>query len=1818
MADEGRNRFAFDNISVQAQGASKLLAAIKDKLKDGKLLDEKVAHEIPEIHLLWDYCTSLASAVSSACCQCWLQLVREGHAQFNYVLTGLLNVIPAASNASSAVQAITSLLLLQVTYIKKHSQHYTCPYGLRKSPHPFISILVSQPNASSLLVDQVSLLLEHQQHRGCDGHSVYKMLEPFLHFVLVDPRPSADPALQIQIQRTLLDAAENALIKEDDDSKQLALIIIDMLVFIQSYLQVDALHIGQTTYFAQQLAKWMMQHADFMSSKVDLVQNVAFSLLSLCHERLRLGMDILSSLVVLSKLQQKSPLVLKNATALWSLAALLMESPAIYSEHICNIWLIIISWMPITELTVHERVAAISIFPAILRLLSTPGQFLPDKPLVATQAMKLVDEILRIPPPDINDEQEPQQSEIFPSPWLRCLESCSILACKLFSNVDACIHWLKCVKAAFSTHKSCPSHLTLLLSAMLLDTPAVVLQEVLSVFGDLVQSVPSQSPNLLPLLLYKLGKEANPDLKLQILYTIPELATHKLSVAPVLRSVQTLSLSPALRSVALRLVCRVWMKQNRVFPHLHKALLGAKAGITDKGLLMEVNVSVAATIRDICKHRASQHGGDMLGILSNLINEHTGKMAGDEKSAVVIVLSLQGIKALCEAEVVDLCTVWRVLAPKLSDDRRPAVMKCLCELFALVPRLATDTQQYQEFKQEVLGFLWRMTRYRTAWVSGAAFSALANFSAEDFELQHLPDEVALPIKDRLRASRKPQENENSQEVEKSLDSSTPPGHAYIALLHRLSLATLTDFKVFLTALVREEALSIPRGVIHSASRASRSYDRVLSGIPSFLQTQYEKSKTPGLNQGLAAGLLFSYEPPFEEHSGKRARRYFLNCARSYRNMLDSLVHEVPVQPSEWHRNMLLPHAWTVFMIRLYSACVEGRKAELQMQYSHGHITDQSELRDKLNNVGLWVRDQVTEQLKTASRGSPSVQGNSVLSLAGLAYAVYSHSFQNTLEMQPDLNDESVNEAQAPCAKEWLLMVADTLMTVLDGNYKPRGSTLVWCQQVSSASSTASSLLARASAALSLSQLVPVLVALDPDHVKQYIDALRLRLPGQTKAGSSAVIQVHCGLGLGLLLSKLYQEHYSDVAGQDGYMLVTTALDTLENAGFSTDLENTEGACLGMGVALSSLCHENIIDSRVHLNTIHQKLQGVLDEHLGDPDQRLQTLCFNFALVTASLFEVGLISIEESLKCVNTLQELTLKHDQASGVSLALGLLLHELTVAGHSGVTETVTQHLSIWRGWVDNKELPSLKKLAGANGLMGLLGSERGFFQIDTALTPDQYGQGACASILKLMQARVSSPQDIGLASNIAWLLGHVYAASTSTNVTRTSVPDSYTYLPESSVLRASFDFLANAGKTVPGVTVSSPGVTVSSPSVTDPGVTVSCPGVTVSSAAVDVVLESLLTGPTVGLPPVNWPAVLGPLMRSSESGLSTCRLCVQFAIVQAKSSSSLPPFISSWLSAGFDSLDDELKVELFQSLSKLAGVVPPTRMQEFIRGPAIREFNPSKESVCLAILRGVLSVMTMKDPPPSAIGWTSTTLRCLYEKYTPDMSEDTADLFALCLAEMQPEDVDKLTQGDSLKSIAVRCRLVGSGRAKLNWMNVCLSTIMSSVAQDSCELDLAVYHVTRALSQSPSSKADERLQWLMELTSHIRSSACESIVQPSSQALSRGLAVLSSACAHWASGVQFPDLHMVSRAQQPSSLRRHYALLCMLPGNLLELLNSEPWARVASKMFDWLFALRDAPAVKGNDKLRSLVKDCIVNLRHNDAFKKADVWTESVKTTT
>jgi hypothetical protein len=68
--------------------------------------------------------------------------------------------------------------------------------------------------------------------------------------------------------------------------------------------------------------------------------------------------------------------------------------------------------------------------------------------------------------------------------------------------------------------------------------------------------------------------------------------------------------------------------------------------------------------------RPEQHGPELVKLLSQILNQ-----CRSEEHGLSSALALQGITALCSAEIINIATTWRALAPKLSREKRPVVVK---------------------------------------------------------------------------------------------------------------------------------------------------------------------------------------------------------------------------------------------------------------------------------------------------------------------------------------------------------------------------------------------------------------------------------------------------------------------------------------------------------------------------------------------------------------------------------------------------------------------------------------------------------------------------------------------------------------------------------------------------------------------------------------------------------------------------------------------------------------------------------------------------------------------------------------------------------------------------------------------------------------------------------------------------------------------------------------------------------------------------------------------------------------------------------------
>ncbi|KAE8278840.1 Focadhesin [Larimichthys crocea] len=904
--------------------------------------------------------------------------------------------------------------------------------------------------------------------------------------------------------------------------------------------------------------------------------------------------------------------------------------------------------------------------------------------------------------------------------------------------------------------------LTLIVTHLIITGQEDVCQLALNASQAIAVADPCQVPSLIPVLLFKLGKEKNPFQAHAVLNCLPNLGTHKLCVPMVLQTLQMLASAPKLRAVAMRLMTVLWKKQDRIYPELQR-LLGQQDSrvVVGRDAQWEQVLARAACLRDICRERPYQHGGDMLAAITLTLNQCT-----KPDMATPAALALQGLQELCRAEVVDIISTWRSLGPELSCDSRPLMVKAIAELLALVPQLNVKSEEYEKLKEEVVSFLWNYAASKDSEVASCGYKALAAFPETVHTINHLPEAARPAIK--LPENEEDDEKENEEE-EKDLSI---PGSSYAKLMTLTPASVLPAFELFLTSLVKQEMSHMPRGVYFSALRGGNlrsDQGKTVAGIPSFMLKTYEKNKQPGLKPGLAAGLLLCYELPVQtDREGRPIDRFLISRSRSYQQTLAALIHEVNIQPSEWHRALLLPQAWRGFMSRAFHAALQGRRADLELQQKQGKENPQ-ELQYKQHCAWLWARDQLTDVIKAATKDSPVVQGNSILALSGLAAVLA--KYESNL---PADSDGSLGAGpEFVPTSSWLSIVLNTLLSISSSSYKARGQVFPWFLHRSYSGENTASAIARSCASLALSLLVPVLVVWQRDGVAQVLSVLQAGLPGSPTADDSQAVQFHSGLALGMVLSSLHHQRLSDVSAQKDTDLLLSSLDALESCSFNPNLEYKTGCVLGVALVLAALCSSGQTDQHVHVTQTLDKLLSSLQDSSGQGRMLQEVLAYSVGLT------------EES--------------QQTPGFSLALGLVVHGLSMSGHGKAEDIHPRLLAAWIKILLAEGCPTMQRLAAVNGLVALVGSESYLVQLTSELELSSQQQSRLNEVIRAITQVITFSGAIGLQSNSACLVGHLHLAHMSTSHSHTAVPQDFSYLSEKSVIRSIVDFLTEAGKKGP-----------------------------------------------------------------------------------------------------------------------------------------------------------------------------------------------------------------------------------------------------------------------------------------------------------------------------------------------------------------------------------------------------------------------------------
>uniref|UniRef100_A0A8B9CID0 Focadhesin n=1 Tax=Anser brachyrhynchus TaxID=132585 RepID=A0A8B9CID0_9AVES len=1259
-------------------------------------------------------------------------------------------------------------------------------------------------------------------------------------------------------------------------------------------------------------------------------------------------------------------------------------------------------------------------------------------------------------------------------------------------------------------------------------------------------------PNLIPVLIFKLGRPLEPALYRDILYTLPALGVHKVCVAQILRTIHMLGSTPKLRAVTLRMMTSLWERQDRIYPELQKFLATSDVPslAVDKDAQWEKLIAKAACIRDICRQRPYQHGADMLAAISQVLNDCTKP---DQASPAAIVL--QGLQALCEAEVVCIRSTWNALSPKLSCDTRPLILKALNELFALVPSLTVNTNEY-----EYIAMPYAML---DAIVAVSAYKALSSFGSEEHTILHLPEQVAM--------------------------------------LYSLMLPFLYDpffvlypaFEEFATSLVKQEMTNMPRGVYHSALRgaATRSdQGKTVAGIPNFLLKMYERNKQPGMTPGLAAGMLLCYDLPVHiGKDGKPINRFLASRGHNFQQMLVALIHEVNIQPSEWHRSILLPQSWLGFMSRTYNAVLQGRQAKLEMELKQGK-EDPEDVQYKQFTAWLWVRDMLTDVIKGASKDSPVVKGNSILALTGLAVAVakYESSLSSDTERMPETEPDFLPTQQ------WIYMVIETIFSIVNSRYKPKGQVFPWFYQKSYSGENTASAIARSCAATALSLLVPVIIVSCKEKVEEILSMLTARLPGKPNADESQAVQIHIGLALGMFISRLCEEKVSEVPGQQMNLLLMKSLDALEECCFDSSLEYNTGCILGVGLVLSLMSYSSQTESRVHVSASLRKLCKYLESSEDQSRSVQEVLSYSVACSCVSAFSVGIIQAAEAEDAMNKLRTLVENNQQTSAFALALGTIVHGLSVCGHGKAED------------LRNKLMPAWIKT--------LIAEVKEFLKSES-IQSSQF-QSKLNEVIRTLTQIISFSGQIGLQTNAAGLLGHLHMSCLSSTQSRASVPPDFSYLPENSFIRAAIDFAVESGKKGPE---------------------------SVPAQLLKVALAPIaIVGESHQYPPVNWASVLSPLMRLNF-GDEVKHLCLELAVTQAQSSQNAAMLLGMWVAPP---LVYSLSKYLLMSLPLWMKHVAEDKLQSFTEVFLIQQFemkSRTKETeICQCVLQGLMQAMKIPNPAQYCWSFLCQAAEKIFELLPNEIQRGELEMYvsvAKCISEMADSEMDRIVQiskNNVEKAVFTKLYLISQGRLPLMNLSAMIYTLTGCHQKESIAwMFLHSFYHARIVSHENTGVL-KRMDWLLDLMGYIRNLAYKStpiqnvdlkefvdfllwLFAASVVAWAdHGAPLLLGLSADWSSWKHqtvLPELSKDHIGRHATDKLAVQETLTLLPSSIFLLLAKEPWKEQTQKFIDWLINMVESPKEALSKSSTDLLKATLLALRSLAEFKKKAVWTKAYK---
>lgn len=268
-------------------------------------------------------------------------------------------------------------------------------------------------------------------------------------------------------------------------------------------------------------------------------------------------------------------------------------------------------------------------------------------------------------------------------------------------------------------------------------------------------------------LLFKMTESSNPKVKISILQNLSKLGAS----TEVFSTIKALS-QGMLRSMAIDLHLRLWKIEPRTYPFLYK-VLNEKSLRDDEDL--HLNIIRASAVKEICDLKP-HHGSDLVTIISDILNESLES----KDHEIPASLAIDAIFILCQNHIINITSTWKAINLTTRYEKRPRVIKSLCNFFALVPKFKRNNSEYELLMKDIISRVFHMIQWSDTHGIHCAFEALKSWSYDQLTLDMIPDNfregIALP--------------DAPAGMEVSILDLEVPGECYVQILSKVNSSAL--------------------------------------------------------------------------------------------------------------------------------------------------------------------------------------------------------------------------------------------------------------------------------------------------------------------------------------------------------------------------------------------------------------------------------------------------------------------------------------------------------------------------------------------------------------------------------------------------------------------------------------------------------------------------------------------------------------------------------------------------------------------------------------------------------------------------------------------------------------------------------------------------------------------------------------------------------------------------------------------------------------------------------------------------------------------